>query len=383
METVTPYAEIIELIRDAGGEAARLCYQCGKCDVVCPWNRVRDFSIRRIVREASLGLSEIELDDIWRCTTCGTCPAACPRGVRQIEIGVAVRKLATEYGVFPEIAGALGGVTASLRADGNPLGEERGTRAAWAEGLGVQPFTEEMEYLYFVGCYYSHDPRMKKVARATAQVLQAAGVSFGTLGTDESCCGEAIRKTGDEETYRALAKGNIKTFIDRGVKKILVASPHCYESFVKDYAEFMVNFEVVHLSQLLAELIADGRLELKTDLGKKITYHDPCYLGRHNGIYDEPRAVLDALPGVERAEMVDHGAKSLCCGGGGGGIWMETPKEERFSNLRLQQARDTGAEVLVTSCPYCIGNFEESRLTLGLDEVLEVKDITELIVEAL
>ncbi len=381
MDQATPYLEIYELIRAAGGDACKLCYQCGKCDVVCPWNRVRDFSIRRIVREAHMGLSEIETDDIWRCTTCGTCPSHCPRGVKQIEVGVSVRRLAAEYGVFPAMAKAARTAAGSLSAEGNPLNEDRATRTDWAEGLSIQPFAEDMEVLFFVGCYYAYDPRLQKAARALVTVLQRAGVSFGTLGTEESCCGESIRKTGDEEVFRALAKSNIKTFVDRGVKKLLVASPHCYETFVNEYPELMVHFEIVHASQFLAELIRDGRLTVTGELARKVTYHDPCYLGRHNDIYDEPRELLAQVPGLEVVEMPDHHAASLCCGGGGGGIWMETPKEERLANLRMEQAHGTGADVLITACPYCISNFEESRLTLGYGDEIEVMDLAEFLVD--
>ena len=383
VETVSPLAEIIQEIKEAGGEAYRFCYQCGKCDVVCPWNRVREFSIRKIVRQANFGLPEIELEDIWRCTTCGTCPSRCPRGVEQIEVGVSVRRIATDYGIFPETARGVRAARGSLVSDGNPLSEERDQRDAWAKGLGIKPFAEGMELLYFVGCYYSYDPRMRKVAKATAKLLQKAGVEFGILGTKESCCGESIRKTGAEEVFRTLARENIKTFIDAGVKRILVSSPHCYHTFKNEYPEFMVNFEVVHISQLLAELIADGRLEPTGELGKKVTYHDPCYLGRHNGIYEAPREVLRSVPGAEIVEMVDTRESSLCCGGGGGRIWMDTPKGERFADLRLAQAREAGAELLVTSCPYCISNFEESRLTLGDDEPLEIRDLTEVLQDVL
>jgi Fe-S oxidoreductase len=240
-----------------------------------------------------------------------------------------------------------------------------------------------MELLYFVGCYYSYDPRMKKAAVATANILEKAQVDFGILGAEESCCGESIRKTGGEDVFKALARENIKTFVDNGVKKILVSSPHCYDTFKNEYPEFMVSFEVVHLSQYLLELIDQGRLELNGEYRKKITYHDPCYLGRHNGLYDEPRAVLQRVPGLELTEMTDCREDSLCCGGGGGRVWMDTPKDERFSNLRVQQATVVGAEVLVTSCPYCITNFEESRLTLDLEDVLEVKDITEVVAEVI
>ena len=383
VETVAPLAEIVEEIKKAGGEAFKVCYQCGKCDVVCPWNRVRAFSIRKIIRQATFGLPEIEFEDIWRCTTCGTCPAECPRGVEQIEVGVSIRRIATDYGIFPGSVRAVRAVAGSLVTDGNPLSEERAKRDAWAKDLAVKPFTEGMDVLFFVGCYYSYDPRMKKVASAMAHILNKAGVDFGILGTEESCCGESIRKTGNEKVFRTLAKENIKTFIDRGVKKILVASPHCYHTFKNEYPEFMVSFEVIHISQFLQQLIADGRLELSAQLNKRVTFHDPCYLGRHNGVYEQPRDVLRSLPGVELVEMPDSRKNSLCCGGGGGRIWMDTPKGERFADLRVAQAKEVGADVLVTSCPYCISNFEESRLALDDEDALEVKDITELIHESL
>jgi Fe-S oxidoreductase len=382
VETVTPIAEIVEEIKEAGGEAFKYCYQCGKCDVVCPWNRVRPFSIRKIVWQAALGLPEIELDEIWRCTTCGNCPAQCPRGVEQIEVGVAIRRIATAYDVFPASVAPISAAGSSLTSDGNPLGEERDARDAWASGLGLKPFTEGMELLFFVGCYYSYDPRLQKVAVATAEILKKAGVDFGILGNKESCCGESIRKTGNEEVFKSLARENIRTFIDNGVKRILVASPHCYHTFKNEYSEFMVNFEVVHISELLAELIEQGRLELNGGFSGKVTFHDPCYLGRHNGIYEQPRDLLKKIPGLELVEMADSRENSLCCGGGGGRIWAETPKEERFSDLRVAQAQEAGAEVLATSCPYCISNFEESRLALG-DDAPEIRDITEIIREAL
>jgi Fe-S oxidoreductase len=389
METVSPLAEIVQAVREAGGESYRFCYQCGKCDVVCPWNRVTAFSIRKIVRQAGLGLPEIELDDLWRCTTCGTCQQACPRGVGQIEVGVAMRRIATAFGVFSGAARTIPSIGASLVGDGNPLGEPREERTGWAEGLSVKPFSEGMEILYFVGCYYSYDPRNMKVAAATARILEKAGVDFGILGTRESCCGEAIRRTGDEEKFRALARENIKAFIDHGVRRILVSSPHCYHTFRNEYSEFMMNLQVVHISQYLQELIEQGRLALTGEYARRIAYHDPCYLGRHNGVFDPPRQVLAGVPGLDLVELPDSRQNSLCCGGGGGRIWMHTDKQERFGNLRLAQARAAGADVLVTSCPYCISNFEESRLSLlgdGLlpdEESLQVKDLTEVVLASL
>jgi Fe-S oxidoreductase len=326
-------------------------------------------------------MTEIENEEIWRCTTCGRCPQRCPRGVGIIEVGVASRRLATEFGVFPASAKPLRGVSTSLQGEGNPLNEERAKRANWAEGLPVKEFTEGMDILYFPCCYLSYDPRLKKVARATAAILNKAGVDFGILGAKESCCGESIRKTGDEDLFKHLAKENIKTFIDHGVKRILVSSPHCYHAFKNEYAEFKVNFEVVHISQYLAELMKEGRLKLSKEYAKKVTYHDPCYLGRHNGIYNEPREILKNVPGLELKEMPDARVDSLCCGGGGGRIWMETIKSERFSDLRLDQMIGVGAEVLATSCPYCITNFEDSRKNREDGDSLEVRDITEIIQE--
>ena len=383
MENISDYKEIAEIIKEKGGDAFKFCYQCGKCDVVCPWNQLRHFSMRKIVREATFGMSEIEGEEIWRCTTCGKCSKVCPRDVRQVESGIALRRIATEYGIYPASANPIRSIRSSLKAEGNPFFADRKKRADWTEDLAVKEFTGDMEILYFPGCYLSYDPRLKKVAAATANILKKAGVNFGILGSKENCCGESILKTGDEELFKHLAKENIKTFIDNGVKRILVSSPHCYHTFKNEYPEFMVHFEVVHIAQYLSELINEGRLELIKEYGKKVTYHDPCYLGRHNGIYDEPRKVLQKISALELIEMADSMEDSLCCGGGGGRIWMDTPKGERFSDLRIEQAIETGAEVMVTSCPYCIANFEDSLLSRKDSKAIEIKDITEIIQEVI
>ncbi|HBW35676.1 (Fe-S)-binding protein [Desulfosporosinus sp. BICA1-9] len=383
MEIVAPFKEAIDEIKESGAEAVKFCYQCGKCDTVCPWNRVRTFSMRKLIREATFGLTEIENEEIWRCTTCGKCHQRCPRDVKQINDMIGLRRFATGYGVFPEAVKPVRAASAGLYSEGNPFGEARSKRADWAEGLSVKPFTEGMEVLYFPGCYLSYDSRLKKVARATVNILNKAGVDFGILGTKENCCGESIRKTGNEAEFKRLARENIKTFIDNGVKRILVSSPHCYHTFKNEYPEFNVKFEIVHISQYLFELINDGRLQINKEYEKKVTYHDPCYLGRHNGIYDEPRGILQKIPGLVLNEMAESREESMCCGMGGGRIWMETQKSDRFANLRLDQAVGVGAEVLVTSCPYCITNFEDSRLVMSYDDVIQIKDITEIIQEVI
>jgi len=383
VETVAPFKEIVDEVKESGGDAVKFCYQCGKCDTVCPWNRVIAFSMRKLIREATFGLTEVEREEIWRCTTCGKCPQRCPRDVKQIDDMVALRRIATGYGIFPAAVKPYRTVSSGLTAQGNPFNEDRKTRADWAEGLSVKPFAEGMEILYFPCCYCSYDPRLKKVAQATVKILNKAGVDFGILGAKENCCGESIRKTGNEELFKRLARENIKTFIDNGVKKILVSSPHCYHTFKNEYPEFKVNFEVVHISQYLFELINEGRLELTNEYGKKVTYHDPCYLGRHNGIYDDPREALKKIPGLELTELPESRVDSLCCGMGGGRVWAETEKHERFSNLRVEQAIGLGAEVLVTSCPYCITALEDSRLVMNHADDIQVKDITEIIQEVI
>jgi Fe-S oxidoreductase len=285
--------------------------------------------------------------------------------------------------VFPESVKPIRTIRGNLVGEGNTLGEERGKRGEWAKGLSVPEFSEGMDLLYFPGCYPCYDPRSRKLAVSTATILNQAGVEFGILGSRESCCGESIRKTGDEEVFRRLARENIKAFVDNGVKRILVSSPHCYHTFKNEYPEFMVHFEVMHMAQYVWELLREGRLELSGEYAKKVTYHDPCYLGRHNGVFDEPREALRKVPGLELLEMPDCREDSLCCGGGGGRVWMETAKGERFSDLRIEQAMAAGAEVLATACPYCIAMFEDSRITMDVAENIEVKDITEIIAEVL
>jgi Fe-S oxidoreductase len=383
METVAPFKEVIDEIIQGGGDAVKYCYQCGKCDTVCPWNRVRKFSMRKLIQEATLGLTEVEREEIWRCSTCGKCVQQCPRDVRQINDMVSLRRMATGYGIFPSAVKPVRAISSGLIAQGNPFNEDRKSRADWADGLNVKPFVEGMDVLYFPCCYSSYDPRLKSVAKATARILNKAGVDFGILGEKENCCGESIRKTGNEEVFKRLVKENSKTFIENGVKKIVVSSPHCYHTFKNEYPEFNVSFKVVHISQYIYELINEGKLEITKEYGKKITYHDPCYLGRHNGVYDEPREVLKNIPGLELVEMAESRQDSMCCGMGGGRIWMETEKHERFSNLRVEQAIELGVSELVTACPYCITALEDSRLVMNHADNIEIKDITEIIQEVI
>ncbi|MCS7280304.1 MAG: (Fe-S)-binding protein [Desulfobacterota bacterium] len=383
METLAPFKEVIDEIKECGGRAVTNCFQCGKCDTVCPWNEVSNFSVRKVIREATFGLSEVEKEEIWKCTTCGRCPVICPRDVKQIEDMVALRRIATKYGIFPGPVKPIRSIVQGLQWQGNPFNEERQKRNEWASGLSVKEHNDKTEYLYFTCCYLSYDPRLKRVARSVVNILNKAKIDFGILGQRENCCGESIKRSGNEDLFIRLAKENIKAFVDSGVKRIIVSSPHCYHTFKNEYPELKVNFEVLHLSEVAYELLLNGRLKIKKEYKKRVVYHDPCYLGRHNGIFDEPREILKSIPGLELVELKDSREDSLCCGMGGGRVWMETPKEERFSNLRIEEAAKIEAQELVTSCPYCITAFEDSRLVMNLSDRIEVKDIAEILDEVI
>jgi Fe-S oxidoreductase len=380
MDIVNPLSEAAEAIIEAGGEALKTCYQCGLCTATCPWNLVRSFLIRRLIHESQIGLLELESDDVWLCATCGMCVERCPRGVEIIDIFTAMRRIGTQWGVIPK---ALKGAIGSLRTLGNPWGEAKEKRANWAKDCGVKTFTPGTGLLYYPCCTPAYDRRARRIALATVSIIQKAGVDFGILGPEENCCGESVRKVGEEDLFQSLAHANIETFKRHDVKKILVSSPHCYHTFKNEYPALGGNFEVVHITQLLAEFIEQGRIQSTQSLKKRVTYHDPCYLGRHNKIYEEPRRVLNSIPGLELIELPDSREDSLCCGGGGGRIWMETKKEERFSDIRIQQALDVGAEVLAICCPYCMLNFDDSLLTMQKEDVLEIKDISEIVNEVI
>ena len=382
MEAVAPFQDAIDIIKEEGGEIAKMCYQCGLCTGTCPWNLVRGFLVRKAMHQAQLGLPDFEDEDMWLCVTCNACVSRCPRGVKIIDVWRAFRRAITEMGI--------GGVPDSLRITeknvssvGNPQGEDREKRLDWTKGLDIKTHTKGTDVLYVACCYNSYDPQLTSVATATVEVLKKAGVDFGILGNELSCCGESVRKAGAESVFQSLAQSNIALFNEAGVTRIIAASPHCFHTFKNEYPELEGKYEVVHTTQFLAQLIKDGKLELKKGLKKKITYHDSCYLGRHNEVYDEPRAVLEAIPGVELVEMANHHENSLCCGGGGGRIWEETKKGERFSDIRLEQALDAGADIMAAVCPYCLANFKDSVTTMNKEEEIEVKDIAELVLEAL
>jgi Fe-S oxidoreductase len=382
VEAVAPFKEAIEMIRDAGGEALRKCFQCGLCTACCPWNDVRSFMPHKKITESRFGLVELGEEDWWLCSTCNMCASRCPRGVAITDIMRAVRNITVDS-IPRAVPTSLKNAMGSLKSTGNPWSGIKGERANWAIDLAVPPLSAETEMLYFSCCTPAFDPRMGSVARATARILTETGTKFAILGAKESCCGESVRKAGNYAVFESLAASNIRAFHESGIREIVVTSPHCYETFKDEYPALGGDFTIIHITQYLSRLVGEGRLTFKKPFPKKVVYHDPCYLGRHHGIYDEPRVVLRGIPGLTLMDEMNARENSLCCGGGGARIWMETKKGERFSDRLVEQAVELGAEVIATACPYCILNFRDSIMTMGRQDVLEARDISEIVVEGM
>lgn len=386
MEANSTSLEMRDYIIDLGAETLSWCMQCGLCTGLCPWRLVpgsisESFNIRKMQRLGQLGLEGFEAEEIlFACTTCGMCEANCPRQVKIIDNVRSMRNTLLGSGFVPM---HLRGVVGSLHANGNPWSGEREKRSAWMKDLDIPAFSENTEYLLFVCCTSCYDQRSQKIARSVAKLLSEAGVEFGVIGNEESCCGEAARKVGHEELFTKLAKGNIDLFHSRGVKKIITTSPHCLYTFKNDYPELGGSFEVVHYTELLYNLLKQGKLSFSKEISKKVTFHDPCYLGRHNSIYDAPRELLKAVPGLNILELDRNKSKSLCCAGGGGRIWAEVPKGERFGELRIADAVEKQADILATACPYCIIMLENDCLAMEKEDTLSIMEISELLVKAI
>ena len=278
----------------------------------------------------------------------------------------------------------------NIERAGNPWGEPRETRGDWASGsgsgndLGVPTFAEkpDAEYLYFVGCAASYDRRNQKVARALVQVLRAAGVSFAILASEETCNGDPARRIGNEYLWQTQAQQNIETFKKYGVRKVIASCPHCFNTIANEYPQLGGNYEVIHALQLVDRLIADGKLKVGRGMAEAVAYHDPCYLGRHNGIYDAPRAVMDAVPGVQRVEIEPHNReRGFCCGAGGGRMWMEEKVGQRVNHRRIEQllVLNSGATKVASGCPFCLIMLEEGVGAKGVQDVIKPVDVLELV----
>jgi Fe-S oxidoreductase len=368
------------VVRITNGAAAP-CYQCGVCTAICPWGLVKKepVSVRKFIREAQLGTPGWD-EAIWLCTTCKLCEDRCPRGVPIGEVILALRNLAWKERREPRHYRSL---LWGEYWDGNPWGRPPSQRTTWAAGLELPEFSAaDHELLYYVGCTASYDRRMQKLARAIVSLLRGAGVSFGTLGASEPCCGDAVRSVGHREYAQEIAAKSAQVFQEAGVGTVITTSPHCFDMFAGQYPRYSDSFRPLHYTQYLWELIEGGRLRLEQPTKMRVTYHDPCYLGRHHQIYEEPRQILASIPGIELVEMENNREHALCCGAGGGRMWTETEAGERFSDIRAKEAGETGAEAIVTACSFCISCLEDSVKTAGL-EGMRVLDVSEVAAMAL
>lgn len=359
------------------------CYQCAQCSGVCPMSVLSDFRPRKFMIQAQLDVEKaMNSELLWQCSTCYACVAVCPQGVKPPEVITSLRSRLVETGHIPqEVSDAL----TYIYKRGNPWGMAQADRAAWAEGLPLKEYRQGMEWLWYVGCAPSYDPRNQTVAKALVHIFEKAEVDVGFLGNEERCCGDSARRLGEEGLFQLLAEENSTLFGEMGAEKLLVTSPHSYHVIKNEYPKPAKTNgkgrEVYHYTQLLAELIRAGKLSFaEPEEELTVTYHDPCYLGRRNGVFDEPRFVIESLPGVRLVEMPRNRQMSFCCGGGGGRMWIEAQGErERPGVVRVKEAVETGAQALITACPFCLIHFDEAIKTLELEERFRVIDLAELV----
>jgi Fe-S oxidoreductase/nitrate reductase gamma subunit len=380
------------------------CTRCGRCQDACPAYAVgKALNPKQVVLDLKAHLYEVysgklvlkrsekrgEMvggavteEVIWDCTTCRACQQACPVYIEHIDKIIEMRRnLAMEKSRFPE---AVRDTLKSLSARGHPYRGTTATRMTWAEGLKLDTVADakDIDVLYWVGCSAALEDRNVKVAKATAGVLWAAGVKFAVLGEEEICCGDPARRLGDEYLFQTICRQNIEILNGHNVTKILASCPHCFNSLKYEYPQFGGNYEVVHHSQYIAGLLQEGRLKIKNRKSLKVAYHDSCYLGRYNDIYDEPRAVVAAISGGA-IELGRRRTDSFCCGGGGGHVWMEEDPGKRVNARRVEEIAGAGAACVATACPYCLTMLEDGLKAKGVGAEIMARDISELVAEAL
>jgi len=376
----------IQEVKEKVGEIFMTCMQCGTCTSVCPWNQISSYNPRRILRQISLGNgTEQSVDEaVWQCVTCNTCGVQCPRGIELVEVITAVREHNIESERIPEHFELP---LYSLAQNGNPWNGNREKRMEWAKDLTIPSFSPEHEFCLFTCCTTAYDailPQNNGQSGPSLPLLMAhAGISFGTFGTEENCCGDPAHKIGSRDISSQLIQKNTDLFLQSGVQKILTTSPHCLNMFRKMYPALKDSLTCEHYTELLDRLITEGRLKPVHEAERVVTFHDPCYLGRYNGIYEAPRRVLQSIPGLKLIEMPNNKDKSLCCGGGGGGAWRDTPLEDRLGVLRIQEALFTGAEVLVTACPFCLRMLNDAVAALGVKDRIVVRELAEFLWESM
>jgi len=369
---------------------ADACTLCKRCQDRCPaYSTDKPLSPMKLVNQigemafadpqANL-IDTIGRDAIWACTTCRACQDICPANIEHVSKIIEMRRnLVLMEGEFPgeEVMTAM----EQTEVNGNPLGMGYASRGEWAEALGVKSLAEdaEVDMLYFVGCYASFDKRNIAVAKSFVTLCQKAGVKLGILGKEEKCCGEPMRKMGNEYLYQTLAMEMVELIKGYGVKKIVTTCPHCFNTLTKDYRDFDFDLEVVPHAVFLDELVRSGQLQLSGETFA-CTYHDSCYLGRHNDIYDAPRSLIKAAGGRIK-EMAKNRDQAFCCSAGGGRIMAEEKLGERINIKRVEMALDTGASQLISNCPFCLTMFEDGVKGADAEDRLRPKDIAEILVD--
>jgi len=376
------------------------CTECGRCQEQCPaFLTGKPLNPKMIIVDSRENLLQtarnggrpkesliggaIKEDEIWACVSCGACQEECPVLIEHVpKIMDMRRSLVLEESRFPkEAQTALRGI----EAQGNPYGLPRAQRADWANGLGIKTLAEkpDAEYLYFVGCAASYDETNRAVARAFTGLLRQAGVDFAILGAGETCNGDPARRIGNEYLYQQQAQQNIEQLNARQVRKVIATCPHCFNTIKNEYPQFGGRYEVIHHTQLLARLIAEGKLTPSRPLDSKVTYHDSCFLGRWNDIYDPPRSVMEAIPGATLVEIERHHKRGFCCGAGGGRMWMEETIGKRINHERVDQTLRTGAPRVATACPFCLTMFRDGITAKGAESRLQVQDLAQYLAESL
>lgn len=371
-----------------GGESLGWCYQCAQCIPVCPINQVGSYGPRKIARKLQTGMNLFENPDLWLCTTCMNCLRVCPKEVDMMKIMPAVREEAILDGNVPA---ELQEMLQNVAEYGNPMGESVRKRVKWLRNFDgqVRVLTEEenpapVDVLWYVSDYFSYHPRGNDAARSMVRVFNKLGVDFGILGKEERCDGDSQRLVGEVGLFEQLAEQNDENFQKYRHNRLVVSDPHAYNAFKNFYPKATGHdYNVEHYTQFLAGQVDAIKDLFTAEFPRKVTFHDPCYLGRHNGEYTAPRTLINAIRGVEFIEMYRIKEQGYCCGGGGGGMWLDglvaDHTTERLSENRVKEAIEVGADVLIVCCPYEVSRFEDAVKSTNNDGQLEVWDIIEII----